>query len=975
MRKYTLFIFILLFISACATQKSRSDQSKVGQFYHNLTSKYNGYFNANELVQESIAQLNEQHIDNYNKLLPVYEYAAVENADGVKNNMDEAIKKVSVVVTLHEFSDWADDCYLLIGKANYIKKDYESAENALEFYMDEFKENGKRTNVKPSKKKKKKVSPRKKNSSAKKKSKGKQSAKSSRASKQAKKERERYNKALRKAKKKGKSTDSIKKPTKKAKAKPEDKTVAKVDEAKKKEAEVSTNNNGMMGHKPAYDAATLWLARTYMERDNFIAADYHLLKLEKKSLENDVARELPVARSDYYLRRGNYEKAIGELNKAIEIANKRENKARYTYILAQVYQMLNRDSEAAMAFEKVLSMNTSYEMQFNAKLSTALNAMAGGSMSSEEAEKALEKMLKDFKNEEYKDQIYYSLAQIALKANDEKQAIEYLTLSVSSPSKNAAQKTESNHQLATLHFKRSEFVAAKQAYDATMATMSQEDERFAHTKLMSENLADIAKNLEIITEKDSLLRIAAMSEDERKDLAKVIRKEREKAQLEASMASAELKNQNKSTLKNRNRGLASPNSASFPTARTASNTTIESLFFAYNPKTLKKGEKEFEKSWGEINLQDNWRVRSLAKLNGLVDEATTEEAVTEVISENEVSDIFKNVPGTPEEIEAANGAIRKAMLALGTLYRDKLDDTDASTEILEELISRFPDAPETLEALYQLYLSYLQAGNQAKANEAKKRIIDQFPNSKFAKALSDPDYASKQLSEKQKLVNFYDATYQLFENGNIEGAKANIATVADKFGATNPMSSKFALLNAMCIGSLEGKEAYITALKELIGKFPRTDDEKKARDILLILGASGQSKVYGSKGLNEAKFLYEPDKIHFVMVYVKNQADISLKDAKIKISNYNREYHQLDKIKITSLIFNAQSKESLILLRSFKTGEKASEYQQGALRKKSEFIPAEADFVIYPITQSNYRELIKSRSIEGYAAFFEETYK
>src|SRR4029079_17450244 len=146
--KNTLLIFLTLgMIYSCVTTKSHQDMSKVGQFYHNVTAKYNGWFNANELVENSILTLETQHEDNFNDILPIYEYSAVENADAVKADLDEEIKKVSVVVTLHEYSDWADDCYLLIGKALYLKKDYEAAENALEFYQDEFLPNGKRTTL------------------------------------------------------------------------------------------------------------------------------------------------------------------------------------------------------------------------------------------------------------------------------------------------------------------------------------------------------------------------------------------------------------------------------------------------------------------------------------------------------------------------------------------------------------------------------------------------------------------------------------------------------------------------------------------------------------------------------------------------------------------------------------------------------------------------------------------------------------
>src|SRR5688572_9280444 len=62
--KYTFLIILFLgLLSGCVTKKSRNDQSKIGQYYHNLTSRFNGWFNANELVNQSVLTLEEQHID------------------------------------------------------------------------------------------------------------------------------------------------------------------------------------------------------------------------------------------------------------------------------------------------------------------------------------------------------------------------------------------------------------------------------------------------------------------------------------------------------------------------------------------------------------------------------------------------------------------------------------------------------------------------------------------------------------------------------------------------------------------------------------------------------------------------------------------------------------------------------------------------------------------------------------------------
>ena len=203
MKKVIGSLVVLLVLGACATQKSKSDQSGFSRFYHNQTSRFNGYFNANELVLESIAQLEAQQQDNYNDLLPVYEYRDAKNPSAVASNLDEAIKKVSIVATIHDNSDYLDDCYLLIGKAEYLKQDFESAENALEFFMDEFEPDGKRSSTASAKRAKKK----KKNSSKRDREKS-----SDQRAKELEKERKAYNKALKKKQKrasKGKSTADI----------------------------------------------------------------------------------------------------------------------------------------------------------------------------------------------------------------------------------------------------------------------------------------------------------------------------------------------------------------------------------------------------------------------------------------------------------------------------------------------------------------------------------------------------------------------------------------------------------------------------------------------------------------------------------------------------------------------------------------------------------------------------------------------
>ena len=303
--KLLLLATALFLISACTTQKSRDDLSLIGKAWHNTTAHYNGYFNAEELLMASIEELKQQNSDNYNKILNVYEYIEVDNPQAVASNLDEAIKKVTVVVNLHRQSYWTDDCYLLVGQAQYLKQDYEAAEETFRYLIEEYNP------ARPSKSKKlspRSKSSRKKSTSASKKSNAKTSkqkslsAKKKRAAVQKQKKKEKkakekeraaYNRQVKKNRKKGikppPRPSSKKKAEETAAPKPDTKIAEantaksdqKEEEIKDKEAEkITPPNSYFMKHKPSYQEGVLWLAKTLIERDNYDGALRYMAQLD-----------------------------------------------------------------------------------------------------------------------------------------------------------------------------------------------------------------------------------------------------------------------------------------------------------------------------------------------------------------------------------------------------------------------------------------------------------------------------------------------------------------------------------------------------------------------------------------------------------------------------------------------------------------------------------------------------------------------
>ena len=989
----TLLTITIWVISGCTTQKVKGEYTGIKKVYHNTTQRYNGYFNATVLMEESELSLTQQHVDNYNKILPIFPYTKAENPQGVAESLDEAMKKVSVAVNLHRGANWTDDCYLLLGQAQYLKQDYETAEETFEFMEIEFsndlKKRGslsKRTRDREAKSKadkeayrKERIKEMKEERDARDESRADEKKTKAKAAKAKKKARDKakkdkikadkaYKKARDQARKKGtkppprpgskktekkdenKTVDTEKKEEKTTTEKEEEKTVEKAPDMLKEP------ESYFLKHRPAYREGILWLARTYIERDNWTLANNKLTQLEKDpKVSKDVAVQLPLIRAYYFTEQKKYAEAVPYLEKAIEVEDDRLKKARYAYIIAQINEKAGNLTEALAGYERALKYRPGYTMEFSAQLNILNSKYSNGVATAKATTKELNRLLKDIKNEEYQDQIYYTLAQVAFGEKQDDEAIAYLESSLSVPTSNKANQAEAFYKLATIYLQREDYVNAKSYFDSTLGVLPKNDERYEEAETFAKNLTAIAVNLQEIELQDSLIRLSQLTDEERRTRAFDIKKSENEKRRQAILDKANGKGDVKSSL---------------TPARAGSKA---SSFFAYDDRAIKKGAREFVREWGERPLKDNWRLGEEEISDTTVEEVVDNLAET-VITDEDVEKLFKDVPDTPEKIAAAEKKIEEAMFNLGRLYRDKLSYNEKTVETLDGLLKRNPKTEYEPDALYYLYLAHTDLGNTRQANEAKNRLLSDYAETTFARVIKDPDYVKNVLDQDYQLNKYYDETYSDFKKGQYKAVEAKLKSVPSKFGAQNTLAPRFALLNAMTIGNLQGKEAYINALKDVVAKYPKEPEQVRAKEILRLLGVKGSSSAANAGGAADGTYKYEEDKLHY-MVIVFDDSEISLTDAKVKVSDYHSKYHKLDKLRISNIYLGGgEDKIPLIVVRRFKDKAKAMEYYDGVEKNKGDFVAGEG-YKVYPVTQNNYRQILKSKSLAGYESFFDENYK
>lgn len=368
---------IMLIVLACSTEKD----AWVNKTYHNTTAHYNGYWNAKELIKETMTGFELGYSENYEAILPVFLYPNEEESKNFKSPMDTAIKKCETVIFKHqmpqkkvgqykrtEWCAWIDDNWFVIGESQFYKREFNSSLQKFEFIEKQY----------PS-------------------------------------EPIIYEARLWQAKIfiEQENYPAAKSILDELQEEIDAQAEAKEDKSKKEEKpekKKSTNSNNKKKKKSAKKKTD--------KKDEEEAGP--------PKISEDFFKEYYPVLADYYLRKKEYGKAEEALVKSIEVVTERQFKTRLIFILAQLkHQQSN--AEASELYAEVVKRNPKYDMAFVAKINKAL-AFSGGDKQKIKAE--LKKMLKDEKNIDYLDQIYYALGDIEVNEGNKPEGIEYLELSV-----------------------------------------------------------------------------------------------------------------------------------------------------------------------------------------------------------------------------------------------------------------------------------------------------------------------------------------------------------------------------------------------------------------------------------------------------------------------------------------------------------------------------------------------------------------
>lgn len=556
-------------------------------------------------------------------------------------------------------------------------------------------------------------------------------------------------------------------------------------------------------NKRVYLDALTWKARTYMQLNNEKMAT-RLLDSAKVMLDS-VKRhqaETYATLAQLSLNGGDYKNAISYLKKAIKNPESRQNLIRWTYCLAQLHEQ-EGDHEAALKhYNRVEHSNAPFEMYFNALLSKIrVNDQLKPNAFNRTDE--LLKLVKDDKNTDYTDQIYYEVAEDYYTAGDYAKAAHYYKRSAAESTVNPIQKGLAYLKLADLHFKEyNEYVTAKLYYDSALITLPESYPNYEQLSKKVQNLTYLSDRFRIIYTQDTLQSLAAMPEQQR--LVIIAQRFTPKAE----------------TMVPERQSTVNP-SRNIPSGSSKNNT-----FYFSNVAAVSRGFTDFKKRWGNRILENNWR-QSVKSSNALslqqtathpADTAPGTDASPKEKIEDQIRAYSALLPLTPEQLSQSNRLISDAMFEIAVFYQQVLEDQPEAIKMYEALLKRFPENPHLETVYYSLYLGYKNIDPE-KSAQYKDLVLTRYPASAYAKTILDPAYSSRKNALETEINKQYNATFELYAQKAYAGVIEKVNEIHQRFPG-NSLQIQSDYLKAIAIGKTSNVDSLLMAFQQIIRQYP-----------------------------------------------------------------------------------------------------------------------------------------------------------
>lgn len=516
------------------------------------------------------------------------------------------------------------------------------------------------------------------------------------------------------------------------------------------------------------------------------------------------ARNFYLNMAQFYRQQNNFAKVAEYMDKALPLIQSRKMKIKSYFVAAQVYQQLGNNEKAYEYYEEVLKRNPPYEMTFNAQLNLSKAIPMNDAAAVAKGERYLRNLLEDDKNIEYLDKVYYELGSFEARRGNAPVAINYLRESLIANKASASQRVSTYLKLGEVYFQlKQDYTKAAKYYDSAFALMNENSMNYEKIKKQMELLKSLTSSYLAVKESDRLLKLASMSEKEREAFID----NEMRAEIE------EIDNDRRFYARTAEK-IANTQATQNVTPALVANNPNEKKWYFYNPVQKESGEQNFFRVWGDRKLEDNWRRsqrqtfagdNTNATANNITDSTNTQGAANANKQGAEKQgntqygikakkDRLAEIPKNKDEEKIIKDQLEKGLYDLGKIYLLTKEFPKAQASYLR-LVNEFPQSKYAGECSFAL-VRICKEIKDCEVAKYEQMLKERFPDLNLAQSLEEKTFSKTAKAEDSVVNRKYEETYAFYQTEQYAQALASLQ-VLEKEHPDSHLADKLELLKAM----------------------------------------------------------------------------------------------------------------------------------------------------------------------------------
>ena len=599
--------------------------------------------------------------------------------------------------------------------------------------------------------------------------------------------------------------------------------------------------------------SNIWLEAFYWRTLIYInLQQYELAKssLEKELENNKISKRnlslLYDSMSELHYKKGDYAALIKSLKQAVKHSSSQEQIRRSYFIIAQSFMNLNKNDSASVYFQKSIETkaNNFSDIYLDANLKLSLLKKQ------EFDEDYFNRMLRQPRNLMASSKINYYYALNSYEKGNYNDSEIQLKRSLKQMDDDKNLKVKVYNKLFEVNFDRKDYLNSSNYLDSVLNIIETNTKDFFVLNKKREKLnsiTDLEKQNKLI---DSLLYLSTLDSNKLKEVLS-----------------------------------PTQNNLEITKDKRVSNKNSLAAFYFNNKTAIENGKKEFKRLWGNRNRIENWR---LISQNIFVSENNSNRS-NDIKSNKLDTNNFdtKSIPYMKYQKDSLNKIKNYNYFKKGLYLYEYFEDLLTSKNNLLKVDPKIVSKNDYLQSRYYLYKIYgsTEFKNNEKSKELKNLILNNYPNSIYAKILNEKVTAA---NEEFSLEDFFEKIDMLVDKNRIDRAVSKIDSILPKLSSRSELYGLYLKKNELQ-AKVKGIEQYLKSLNELVEIFPEKSIELKTRIQFL-------KNILAKKSIS-----IEDDSFVLFFVLNKNEKLKSLDDYEYKVDNYNRDIDFLSIYDLSSL--------------------------------------------------------------------------